>query len=76
MKSRADEIKLAVTEPDLIAKSKKDKKSLLYFRKTGKVFMVMAVGSPEKDKIIIRTSFLVLNTSKGDPTIWQRKIST
>ncbi len=36
----------------------------------------MVVGTPRNKIIHIRTSFLVVNTAKGDPIIWRKKIST
>lgn len=76
MKGRLKDIKRTVTDPDIIARSKKDGASLLYFRQFNVLFWVMVVGTPENNIIRIRTSFLVVNTSKGDPIIWRKKIST
>ena len=74
---KLDAIKETITNPDCIARSKKDGRSLLYFRKINGPLWLMVVGTPqEKQIIIIKTSFYVLNTSKGDPIIWQKKIST
>lgn len=68
-------IEQVITDPDCIARSKKDGESLLYFKKTKDTFLLLVVGTPEKNIIQIRTSFYVLNTSKGDPIIW-KKISS
>ena len=76
LKGKEKEIIQTVENPDNIAKSKKDGKSLLYFRKMTDVLILMVVASPEGKVFTIRTSFYVFNTSKGDPIIWHKKIST
>lgn len=76
LKGKLREIKETFINPDLIAKSKKDAVSLLYFRKVNDAFYLLAVASPRKGRVVLRTSFYVFNTSKGDPTIWKKKIST
>lgn len=76
MRNRVDDIRATISDPDLIARSKKDGASLLYFRKLNKLFWIMVVGTPVNHQIQVKTSFLVFNTSKGDPIIWRKKIST
>jgi len=76
LKGKLRDIKETLVNPYLIARSKKDNMSLLYFRKVSAVLYLMAVASPKKGRMVLRTSFYVYNTSKGDPIIWKKKIST
>ena len=76
LRGKQSAIAEAIRDPDLIARSKKDGQSLLYFRRANELLLLMAVVSPEKEQYTLRTSFYVLNTAKGDPIIWQKKIST
>ncbi len=79
LKRKEKLIEQTITDPDFIAKSKKDNHSLLYFRAMKRSMYLMVVASPIAGKpnhLTIRTSFYTLNTSKGDPIIWQKKIST
>lgn len=73
---KKNDILKTISEPDSIAKSKKDNKSILYFRRINELLILMVVASPAKKYFFVRTSFYVINTSKGDPIIWQKKTST
>ena len=78
MRRKVSEIILTVKNPDFIAKSKKDGESYLYFRRSNGFFLLVAATPERKNstRFIVKTSFYVLNTSKGDQIIWQKKIST
>ena len=76
LRKKEQEIIRAIVEPDCIAKSKKDSRSLLYFRQTKFPFFLMVVATPNMHGLTVRTAFFVFNMSKGDPIIWRKKIST
>ncbi|MBI2436292.1 MAG: hypothetical protein HYV41_00905 [Candidatus Magasanikbacteria bacterium] len=77
LKGKQRDIEQTISNPDFIARSKKDTQSLLYFRRINELFFLMVVASPIYDHDFeLRTCFYVLNTSKGDPIIWRKKIST